>query len=31
MNMMNMMNKHTDKQPQYEIKVADQLNGRWQE
>jgi hypothetical protein len=28
---MNMMNEHTDKQPQYEIKVADQLNGRWQE
>jgi hypothetical protein len=28
---MDMMNEHTDKQPQYEIKVADQLDGRWQE
>jgi hypothetical protein len=28
---MDMMNKHTDKHPQYEIKVADQLDGRWQE
>jgi len=28
---MNMKNEHTDKQPQYEIQIAEQLDGRWQE